>query len=153
MFFTLLVRIPIPASSTQKIFPGVQAELSHESTRQKYDHQASLYNECHCLSTWDQEPRTNRAQQCSQTQHQRPTESRFHLYVHRQSKFRIWKIDQDDSVNGQVGGWGVSPTGKSISVSVRACVRAEVVRWICRVAVTPSPCFFKQQFWGFKENS
>ena len=23
-----------------------------------------------------------------------------------------------------IGGWGVSPTGKSISVSVRACVRA-----------------------------
>ena len=28
-----------------------------------------------------------------------------------------------------IGGWGVRTTGKSISVSVRACVRAEVVRW------------------------
>ena len=29
----------------------------------------------------------------------------------------------------KIGGWGVLPTGKSISVSVRACVRAVVVRW------------------------
>ena len=30
----------------------------------------------------------------------------------------------------EIGGWGAGdPTGKSISVSVRACVRAVVVRW------------------------